>query len=186
MTIRTIAVLGAGTMGHGIAHAAIAGGYETQMYDVSDPAVERGRAGIEAIVARGVELGKVDAAAARAMLDRLRTTTSLADALEGADLVIEAAPERIDLKLALFAQIEQLAPADAIVASNTSALSITEMAGSLTRPARVAGMHFFNPVHKMKLIELVRALESSDATLQAIEDVARRMEIGRASCRERV
>ena len=175
MTIRTIAVVGAGTMGHGIAHAAIAGGYETQMYDVSDPAVERGRAGIEAIVARGVDLGKVDAAAARAMLDRLRTTTSLADALEGADLVIEAAPERIDLKLALFAQIEQLAPADAIVASNTSALSITEMAGSLTRPARVAGMHFFNPVHKLKLIEIVRALESSDATLQAIEDVARQM-----------
>ena len=81
----------------------------------------------------------------------------------------------IDLKLALFAQIEQLAPAGAIVASNTSALSITEMAGSLTRPARVAGMHFFNPVHKMKLIEIVRALESSDATLQAIEDVARQM-----------
>src|SRR3954467_7521103 len=91
------------------------------------------------------------------------------------DFVIEAAPEMIDLKLALFQQIEQLAPAAAVVASNTSALSITEMAGSLKNPARVAGMHFFNPVHRMKLIEIVRALETAPATLEAIEQVARAM-----------
>jgi len=102
-------------------------------------------------------------------------TTALADALADADMVIEAAPEKIDLKLALFAQIEQLAPPAAVIASNTSALSITEMAGSLKQPSRVAGMHFFNPVYKMKLIEVVQALETAPATLDAIEAVSRRM-----------
>jgi 3-hydroxybutyryl-CoA dehydrogenase len=171
----TITVLGAGTMGHGIAHAAIAGGYETRMYDVSDAAVTRGRASIEEIVRKGVELGKVTTGDADAMLRRLSTTSSLAEALQHAGFVIEAAPERIDLKLALFAQIEQLAPPTAIIASNTSALSITEMAGSLKDPSRVAGMHFFNPVHRMKLIEIVQALESAPATLEAVAQVARAM-----------
>jgi 3-hydroxybutyryl-CoA dehydrogenase len=162
-------------MGHGIAHAAMAGGYATAMYDVSQAAVDTGRAAIEAIVAKGVDLGKVAPGDASALLARLRPTVSLADALDGADLVIEAAPEKIDLKLALFAEIERLAPAGAVIASNTSALSITEMAGSLGNPRRVAGMHFFNPVHKMKLIEIVQALESAPATLEAIEQVARAM-----------
>jgi 3-hydroxybutyryl-CoA dehydrogenase len=175
MTIRNVTVLGAGTMGHGIAHAAIAGGYGTRMYDVSDAAVGKGRSAIEQIVTKGVELGKVSAGDADALLGRLSTTTSLAEAVQDADIVIEAAPERIDLKLALFAQIEQHAPAAAVIASNTSALSITELAGSLTNPPRAAGMHFFNPVHKMKLIEIVQALESAPATLGAIDEVSRRM-----------
>jgi 3-hydroxybutyryl-CoA dehydrogenase len=170
-----ITVLGAGTMGHGIAHAAIAGGYDTRMYDVSDAAVDKGRAAIEQIVRKGVELGKTAAPDADAMLRRLSVSTRLDDALGGADLVIEAAPEKIDLKLQLFGEIERLAPASAIIASNTSALSITEMAGSLADPGRVAGMHFFNPVHKMKLVEIVRALESRPAVLEAIEEVSRRM-----------
>jgi 3-hydroxybutyryl-CoA dehydrogenase len=173
--IRKIAVLGAGTMGHGIAHAAIAGGYATTMYDVSDAAVGKGRSAIEQIVRKGVELGKVTAGDADAMLTRLTSTSSLADALGEAQFVIEAAPEKIDLKLALFAEIERHAPPDAVIASNTSALSLTEMAGSLKTPSRVAGMHFFNPVHKMKLIEIVRALESAPATLEAVEQVSRRM-----------
>ena len=109
------------------------------------------------------------------MLGRLRPTASLPEALADTDLVIEAAPEKIDLKLALFAEIDRHAPAGAIVASNTSALSITEMAGSLKDPSRVAGMHFFNPVHKMKLVEIVRALESSTGALEADRRVARRM-----------
>jgi 3-hydroxybutyryl-CoA dehydrogenase len=175
MPITNVTVLGAGTMGHGIAHAAIAGGYATRMYDVSDAAVAKGRGAIEQIVRQGVELGKVSAGEADAMLGRLSITTRLPEALDDADIVIEAAPEKIDLKLALFAQIEQHAPAAAIIASNTSALSITELAGSLQNPSRVAGMHFFNPVHKMKLIEMVQALESAPATLAAIEDVSRRM-----------
>ena len=175
MEITKIAVLGAGTMGHGIAHAAIAAGYDTRMYDVSDAAVEKGRGAVEQIVKKGVELGKVPAGDADAMLRRLTPTTSLPDALQDAQFVIEAAPERIDLKLALFAQVEAFAPVDAVIASNTSALSITELAGSLKDPSRVAGMHFFNPVHKMRLIEMVQALESSPATLEAIAGVSKRM-----------
>ena len=170
-----IAVLGAGTMGHGIAHAAIAGGYDTRMYDVSAPSLEKGRLAIEAVVSKGVDLGKVAADEAAVMLRRLTTTASLAEALADADFVIEAAPERIDLKIQLFAEIERLTRAGAVIVSNTSALSITEMAGTIANPARVAGMHFFNPVHRMKLVEIVRALESSDETLAAVEEVARRM-----------
>lgn len=175
MHVARIAVIGAGTMGHGIAHAAIAGGYATRMYDVDDAAVARGRTAIEAIVRKGVELGKVTTADADAMLARLSTTSSLAEVVEDAGLVIEAAPEKIDLKLALFAEIERHAPPHAVIASNTSALSLTEMAGSLSDPSRVAGMHFFNPVHRMKLIEIVRALESAPATIECIEQVARAM-----------
>lgn len=173
--ITNVTVLGAGTMGHGIAHAAMVGGFTTRMYDVSDAAVARGRDAIEAIVKKGVELGKVAAEDAGVIMGRLSVTTSLADALQDAQFIIEAAPEKIDLKLALFAQIDTLAPAGAVIGSNTSALSITELAGSLGNPSRVAGMHFFNPVHRMKLIEMVQALESSPDTLAAIEQVSRRM-----------
>ena len=130
---------------------------------------------IDQIVKKGVELGKLSPSDADAMLARLSATASLAEALQDAELVIEAAPEKIDLKLALFAQIERLAPAAALIGSNTSALSITELAGSLETPSRVAGMHFFNPVHKMKLVEIVQALETAPATLAAIEEVSRRM-----------
>jgi 3-hydroxybutyryl-CoA dehydrogenase len=173
--IRTIAVLGAGTMGHGIAHAAITGGFHARLYDVSSAAVDTGVAAVDRILRKGAELGKLTAADVDVHLRRLTGTADLAGALADADLVIEAAPERIDLKLALFAEIERLAPASAVIASNTSALSITEMAGSLKNPSRVAGMHFFNPVHKMALIEIVQALESSPATLRTIEAVAKRM-----------
>ena len=173
--IRQIAVLGAGTMGHGIAHAAIAAGYDTQLFDVSEAALAKGRDAIGGIVRKGVELGKVSTGDADSMLRRLSATSDLAQALTGADFVIEAAPERIDLKLQLFAEIERHAPAGAIVGSNTSALSITEMAATLSNPSRVAGMHFFNPVHKMKLIEIVQALESAPATLEAIAAVSGRM-----------
>jgi 3-hydroxybutyryl-CoA dehydrogenase len=175
MQIKEIAVLGAGTMGHGIAHAAIAGGYVTRMFDVSEAAVQKGMTAIQGIVRKGVELGKVSASDADAMLARLSSTTVIADALNGADLVIEAAPEKIDLKLSLMAEIDRHAPDHAIVATNTSALSITEMAGATKRPSRVAGMHFFNPVHRMKLIEIVQALESAPETLMVIEEVSKRM-----------
>ena len=173
--IARVAVLGAGTMGHGIAHAAVAAGYETRLFDVDPAAVERGRGAVAAIVANAVALGKIAAADAEAMLGRLQTGADLDDALRDADFVIEAAPERIDLKLRLFEAIERLAPAHAIVTSNTSALSITELAATLSRASRVAGMHFFNPVHKMKLVEIVRALETSPETIAAVVEVAHRM-----------
>jgi 3-hydroxybutyryl-CoA dehydrogenase len=103
------------------------------------------------------------------------TTTVLAGAVADADFVIEAAPERIDLKLALVADVDRLAPRAAVIATNTSALSITEIAGATSRPGQVAGMHFFNPVHRMTLVEIVRALETTPATLETIDAVARRM-----------
>jgi 3-hydroxybutyryl-CoA dehydrogenase len=109
------------------------------------------------------------------MRKRLTTTSKIEEALSGVDFVIEAAPERIDLKLSLMADVDRYAPEGAIIATNTSALSITEMAGSMKRPSRVAGMHFFNPVHRMKLIEIVQALESAPETLRAIEEVSRQM-----------
>ncbi len=175
MSIRRITVLGAGTMGHGIAYAAMSAGYDTRMFDVSEASLEKGRTAIDGIIRKGVELGKLQSADADAVSRRLVTTSKIDEALDGADLVIEAAPERIDLKLSLFADIDRFAPPSAIVATNTSALSITEMAGSMKRPARVAGMHFFNPVHKMKLIEIVQALETAPDTLEAIEEVSRQM-----------
>jgi 3-hydroxybutyryl-CoA dehydrogenase len=173
--VNRIAVIGAGTMGHGIAHAAVVAGYETRLYDVSEAQLAQAQDRVAGILRKAVDLGKATAAEADAALARLSTTPSLDVALGDVPFVIEAAPERIDLKLSLMAGIERCAPADAIIATNTSALSITEMAGSIAVPSRVAGMHFFNPVHKMKLVEIVRALESSDATLEAVEAVARRM-----------
>jgi len=162
-------------MGHGIAHAAAASGYQTRLYDPSPAQIEKARAQVDAVFRKAVELGKATAAEADAGMARLQASTDVGAALGGADLVIEAAPERMDLKLALLADVERHAPASAVIATNTSALSITEMAGSIARPGRVAGMHFFNPVHKMKLVEIVRALESTPDTLETIEAVARRM-----------
>ena len=173
--ITRIAVLGAGTMGHGIAHAAAAAGYETRLFDVDAASLERARGAVAAIVAKGVASGRMSAADGDAVLGRLQPSTVLGDVLRDADFVIEAAPERIDLKLRLFAEVERLAPAGAVVTSNTSALSITELAATLSTPSRVAGMHFFNPAHRMKLVEIVRALETSPATIAAVTEVARRM-----------
>jgi 3-hydroxybutyryl-CoA dehydrogenase len=170
-----VTVLGAGTMGHGIAHAAMAAGFATVLYDVSGDAAARGRAAIARLVGRAVEKGETTPPGAAAMLEGLTTTTDLAAAVARSDLVIEAAPERMDLKLTLLAQVDEAAPATAVLATNTSALSITEMAAALAAPARLGGMHFFNPVHRMRLVEIVRALETSDATVAVIEDVARRM-----------
>jgi 3-hydroxybutyryl-CoA dehydrogenase len=175
MTIQTIAVLGAGTMGHGVAHAAASSGFETRLYDVSEAQLAKARTQIDGILRKAVDLGKLRTPEADAAMGRLTTSSDVAAVLTDVDLVIETAPERIDVKLQLFADIEAHAPRGTVVASNTSALSITEMAGTLSDPSRVAGMHFFNPVHKMKLIEIVRALESSERALETIEAVSMRM-----------
>jgi hypothetical protein len=170
--IQRITVIGAGTMGHGIAHAALLAGYETVMYDLSADALTRGREAVDQIIRRSVELGKIAADAVMSLEKRFTTTPDLARALEDTDFVIEAAPEQIDLKLKLFADIDRLAPNYAIVTSNTSALSLTEMAGVLENPERAAGMHFFNPVHKMRLVEIVQALKTAPETIEAVQDVA--------------
>lgn len=175
MDVKMVAVLGAGTMGHGIAHAAMAAGYATALYDVSPAQLDKGKAAIEAVIQKGVELGKVAADDAAAMRARLRLCTVVTDAVRDADIVIEAAPEKIDLKLALFREVEAAAPAHAVLASNTSALSITEMAAVLANPGRMGGMHFFNPVYRMKLIEVVKAIETTPETIAVMEAVSANM-----------
>jgi 3-hydroxybutyryl-CoA dehydrogenase len=173
--IHTIAVLGAGTMGRGIAHVAALGGFETRCYDPFPEVCEAGAAAVARNLDKGVELGKVERADADAALDRLDWHGDLAEAVDGADLVIEAVPEDVALKIDTYAEVAQHAPAHAVFASNTSALSITEMAAATDRPQRFAGMHFFNPVHVMKLIELVRGLQTDDATMDSLVAVGERM-----------
>jgi 3-hydroxybutyryl-CoA dehydrogenase len=173
--LEVIAVLGAGTMGRGIAHVAALAGYTTHLYDTDAAALPKAEATIHRNLAKGVELKKVSADAADAARRALRLAPDLAAAVADADLVVESAPEQIALKVRLFEEIDRLAPPHALLASNTSALSITEMAAATRRPQQVAGMHFFNPVHVMKLIELVRGLETSDATIQTLRAVGERM-----------
>ncbi|MDH3523008.1 MAG: 3-hydroxyacyl-CoA dehydrogenase NAD-binding domain-containing protein [Acidobacteriota bacterium] len=173
--IRQLAVLGAGTMGLGIAHVSALAGYETRLFDVAPEALRKAEAQIHRNLDRGVEKGKVDADAAARAKERLAFGVDLAAAVAAADLVIEAVPESIDLKLEIFGQVVAACPAHALLASNTSGLSITEMAAATDRPDRFAGMHFFNPVHLMRLIELVRGLETAEATLAALAAVGERM-----------
>jgi 3-hydroxybutyryl-CoA dehydrogenase len=175
MSIQKIAVLGAGTMGRGIAHVAAAGGYVTQLFDSQPEALERAVETVHRNLDKGVDLGKVDADVARRAKENLATAADLETAVGEADLVIEAVPESIELKVEIFGRVAAAAPGEALFASNTSGLSITEMAAASGRPERFAGMRFFNPVHIMRLVELVRGLETSDATLDAMREVAIRM-----------
>jgi len=168
-------VIGAGIMGRGIAHVSAAGGFQTVLNDVSDELLQKAHAKIQADLLKGVELGKMTHADVDAALGRLRLERELGRATAEADLVIEAAPEKIDLKLDLFARLDRTCPDDAVFASNTSALSITEMAGATKRPRQFIGMHFFNPVHKMKLVEIIRGLETSDDTFLTVEAVSNQM-----------
>ena len=175
MSIQRIAVLGAGLMGRGIAYAAALGGYDTTLQDTDREQLDKATNEISAILEKGVATGKVADADALEARRRLRAHTSLDEAVRQSDLVIEAVPERIDLKLEIFAELDRKAPAHAILASNTSSLSITEMAGATRRAPQVVGLHFFNPVHRMKLLEIVRALETSERTLATCNEVGRRM-----------
>jgi 3-hydroxybutyryl-CoA dehydrogenase len=175
VTVRTVAVLGGGLMGRGIAYVSALGGYATRLQDTSRNALEKAGADIDATFEKAVATSRVpdrDAVEARA---RLSVGTSLEDAVGDADLVIEAVPEDIRLKVELFGRLDSLAPRHAILATNTSSLSVTEMAAATTRPALVIGMHFFNPVPRMKLLEIVRALETGEETIAACEAVGVRM-----------
>lgn len=167
MNVRTIAVLGAGIMGRGIAYASVLGGFTTLLQDPDAQQLQKASADISATLEKGVATGKVEGPAAAAAIKHLEITRTIEDAAKSADLVIEAAPEKIDIKIELFATLDRLAPPHAILASNTSSMSITEMAAATGRAPRVVGMHFFNPVHRMKLLEVVRALETDDATIAA-------------------
>ncbi|HUO87232.1 MAG TPA: 3-hydroxyacyl-CoA dehydrogenase NAD-binding domain-containing protein [Thermoanaerobaculia bacterium] len=173
--ITTVAVLGGGTMGSGIAQAAATAGYETRCFEPVEAAREKAAAAVERTLAKGVELGTTAAADAEAARGRLAWSDDLAAAVAGAGLIIEAVPEDVALKIDTFRRVAEHAPPTALFASNTSALSITEMAAATDRPERFAGMHFFNPVHLMRLVELVRGLDTSEETLAAMSEVGRRM-----------
>ena len=173
--IRQVAVLGAGTMGHGIAQVCAASGCRVALYDVDTDAAARGVERIRGNLDKGVALGKVAAADRDAVLERLRTTASITDACAGVDLVIEAAPESLELKAELFRAVDAAAPPDALLASNTSSVSIAALAHSVSNPGRFLGLHFFNPVHIMALVEVVWGAGTSAEARDAGVAFARRL-----------
>ncbi len=175
MEVKTIGVIGAGTMGRGIAYAAAYGGYRTILEDVSPEMLEQGIAYIRQNLEEGVARGKVTEEQRNIALANLTTSRSVEDLCREADLLIEAVPEEMEVKLEIFTIFDKFALPAAILASNTSSLSITELAAITFRAENCIGMHFFNPVPKMKLLEIVRALETSEATVQACAEVGRRM-----------
>jgi len=172
--IQKATVIGAGTMGHGIAQVLALAGVTTSLFDVADDAVERGLGQIRANLDKGVDRGKVEAAARDAALARLSGATDLKAASAESDVVIEAVPEKLELKQSIFKELSAALP-DALLATNTSSLSISAIAGVAANPERVVGMHFFNPVPVMKLVEVVRADVSSDEAVQVAMGLAERM-----------
>jgi 3-hydroxybutyryl-CoA dehydrogenase len=173
--VRTVAVIGAGIMGRGIAHAAALGGYRTILEDLLPNTLRKAESEIRANLDKAVELGKVDASDADAAFSRLEYAGSVDEAAREADLVIEAVPEEMESKIEIFTMLDKICRPTTILASNTSSLSVTEIASVTYRAKKCVGMHFFNPVHKMKLLEVVRALETDDDTLAAAVEVGKRM-----------
>jgi 3-hydroxybutyryl-CoA dehydrogenase len=172
--VHTIGVLGAGTMGHGIAQVAAAAGFQVVLRDVNQDAVERGQQSIERNLAKGIERGKVTESQRDETLARITITTELQD-LAVADLIIEAAPENLKLKQDLLRECEAITDSRCVWATNTSSLAISEIANASGRPEKVIGMHFFNPVHIMKLVEIVVSQRTSDVTTAIVRQVALRM-----------
>jgi 3-hydroxybutyryl-CoA dehydrogenase len=175
MEINKITVIGAGTMGHGIAGQAALSGFHVVLNDVDDSRTHAGLAAIRKVWAQGVAKGKVAPEAVAAAEARLFATADLEQAVGDADLVIEAVPEIMELKRAIFGRAHRAAPAGALLASNTSSLSLTEIAGATGRPAQVIGMHFFNPVAVMPLLELVRGEQTSETTVESARAVGARL-----------
>ena len=173
--ITRVAVLGAGTMGNGIAQVCAMAGYTVALHDPQPGAVERALGTIRGNLDKGVERGKVTAEARETALGNLRDAPDLHSTAADADLVIEAVPERMEIKTSLFADLHRIAPAHAVLATNTSSLSVTRIAGATGAPERVIGLHFFKPVHIMKLLEVVRGERTSRETLDASLEYARRI-----------
>lgn len=173
--IEVISVLGAGTMGHGIAQVAAMAGYQVFLYDIKDEFVTRGFASIKNNLDKGVEKGKVTAEARDQAIAKLTITTDLAIAAKPSNLVIEAVPESLDLKRSIFSQLDELSSPETILATNTSSLSVKDIAAATKRPQLVLGMHFFNPVHIMKLLEVVHTEETSKETIDTVLEISRRL-----------
>jgi 3-hydroxybutyryl-CoA dehydrogenase len=175
MTIKQIFVVGAGQMGSGIAQVAAQAGYPVILWDMTHELVQRGLSGIDRLLARAVEKGKLTAADRSAVLERIRPAAEELETAAGADLVIEAVVEDIVVKREIFGRLDATCQEAAILASNTSSLPITELAAATRRPDRVIGMHFMNPVPLMQLVEVIRGAATSDATYRTVDEVARRM-----------
>ena len=173
-TIETIAVIGAGTMGHGIAQVAAASGFRVLLNDVDRESLARGVKAIESNLAKGIQRGKLTEADRESTLQHIRGTTNLEECAAG-DLIIEAAPEKLELKKDVLRRLESASDHPFIFASNTPSLSITEIAGCSKRPAAVIGMHFFNPVHIMRLVEIVVGEKTGADTVDIVTSVGRRM-----------
>lgn len=175
MDVRRIAIIGAGAMGAGIAQVAASAGFDVTMRDVAEERLKAAMRGIEKSLGRLVKAGKLGEEETRQLLSRISTETDLARCVEKSDYVIEAIPERLELKLELFAQLHSLAPEHAILATNTTQLSVTAIASATGRPDRVIGMHWFNPPPLMRLVEIVMGIVTSPQTLKMTEAISHRM-----------
>ena len=175
MPIQSVAVIGAGTMGAGIAQICAQAGWETRLHDAFPEGLDAGMERIDAFWEKGIARGKTTAEQKSEWAGNLRAVSDMAEAVHDVDLVIEAVPEILDLKQRIFAELDVLAPPTAVLGTNTSGLRISEIASATNRPDRVVGMHFFNPVPIMKLLELVRHDKISDATIEAAQEVGARM-----------
>src|SRR5215469_11021211 len=173
--VKTVAVIGAGIMGRGIAHVAALGGYRTILEDILPASLRKAETEIRTNLDKAVDLGKVAKSDADQAFARLEYASTVEEAAREADLVIEAVPEEMESKIEIFTLLDKICRPHTILASNTSSLSITEIASVTYRPRKCLGMHFFNPVHKMKLLEVVRALETDNETIAAATEVGQRM-----------
>ncbi|MDO8500983.1 MAG: 3-hydroxybutyryl-CoA dehydrogenase [Gemmatimonadaceae bacterium] len=172
--IRKVGVLGGGLMGSGIAQVSAQAGFDTVVREVSDPIIQKSRSGVEKVLAKGIERGKVTAEQRDAALSKLSFTTELAK-LANCDIVIEAVVEDLELKNAMWKDLDAICPAETIFASNTSSLTIAAMAAACGRPDRMLGLHFFNPVPLMKLVEVVRTITTSEETANAAFEFAKKL-----------
>ncbi len=175
MTIQTVAVIGAGTMGAGIAQICAQAGWETRLHDAFPDGLKAGMERIDAFWDKGISRGKTTSEQKSEWAGNLRAVSDMAEAVHDVNLVIEAVPEILDLKQRIFAELDVLAPPTALLGTNTSGLRISDIASATNRPDRVVGMHFFNPVPIMKLLELVRHDKISDATIEVAQEVGARM-----------
>ncbi len=175
MSIKNIAVIGAGIMGRGIAHVCALGGFEVTLNDMNMDLLVKGKGMIEQSLAKGVQLGKITKEDKESALARIKLDESIGGCAAKADLVIEAVPEDLEMKRKVFRDLDEASPPHTILATNTSAKSVTEIASATQRPEKVIGLHFFNPVHLMKLVEIIKGLETSEETYIASEAACRKM-----------
>lgn len=174
--MNNIAVIGSGTMGNGIAHVFAQFGFQVSLIDISEEALKKALATIDKNLSRQAEKGTISAEVKQKALANITTFTSVKDGVSNADLIVEAATENVELKLKIFKEIDEAAKASAILATNTSSISITKIASVTKRPEQVIGMHFMNPVPVMKLVEVIRGYATSDATTQAVMDLSKKLE----------